>query len=93
MITNVYLTPGTHVFIKRNRYDRTTGSRGILTLKQFKAKDPNIISEFEKLVIENKKIYGSRVNYPTWKLTDSIGNLKLDVIGEISNNLNWYKPF
>ncbi len=93
MITNVFLTPGTRVFIPSNRFDRTTGSHGILTIKQFKIKDPGIISEFERMVVENKKIYGNRVSYPTWKLTDSIGNLKLDVIGEISNNLNWYKPF
>jgi hypothetical protein len=92
IITKVYLPPGTSVCVPSNRIERNTGTHGILTITQYKLKDKIIIDDFQTLVKEQKKRHGKDI-YPTWNLSDSLTNNKLDLIGEISNNKDWYKPF
>jgi hypothetical protein len=91
-IANVYLPPGTKICVPSNRIERNTGTHGILTITQYKLKENKILEDFKTIVANNKKEYGKSA-YPSWNLSDSITNNKFDIIGEISDNLNWYKPF
>lgn len=94
-IADVYLTPGTKICIPSNRIQPEYSTHGILTIEQYKLKNPKLVDELGQMVIGNKKRLASQKssgNYPTWNLSDSTNNIKLDIIGELSNNLNWYKP-